>query len=310
MTPTTRYEIASLSKNITAVATMKLLRMTGQSINASVDPWLPSGWVRGPGFKQKKVTFAHLLSHTSGINQMISTLPEGTLTNNRWDAMRKIVAFGTQPGSQRSYKNANYAILRIANAFMWKKLGGNINGLPVAPTTHAAYALDFVQRFVFKPAGLTVGCLGGSASVSGLSYPKDHTQSSKGQLLTTHYEECAGHRGYRMSALDIVRYLAHLRHGSIIHPADLATMDALRLGWNEDSNGGDGGQYGGPADGIADNPLSPGVFWHGGDLIGTNQVHTCGMTFADGTEASMIVNSPLKGKSPCGVLLASWLAAK
>ena len=129
MTPTTRYEIASLSKNITAVATMKLLRMTGQSINASVDPWLPSGWVRGPGFKQKKVTFAHLLSHTSGINQMISTLPEGTLTNNRWDAMRKIVAFGTQPGSQRSYKNANYAILRIANAFMWKKLGGNIDGL-------------------------------------------------------------------------------------------------------------------------------------------------------------------------------------
>ena len=41
------------------------------------------------------------------------------------------------------------------------------------------------------------------------------------------------------------------------------------------------------------------------------QVWTCGMTFGDGTEASLIVNSPLKdGKDACDVLFAGYQAAK
>ena len=78
-------------------------------------------------------------------------------------------------------------------------------------------------------------------------------------------------RGLRLSSVEIVRYLVHLRHGKTIDPADLATMDALRAGWREAGNLGAG--------------TPPGVYWHGGELQ-VNKIttlHTCGITFPDGT---------------------------
>lgn len=68
--------------------------------------------------------------------------------------------------------------------------------------------------------------------------------------MTTSFEECAGARGLRLSSIEIVRYLSHLRHGAIIDPADLATMDKLQLGWDEK----------------APNAWA-GTFWHAGDLL-------------------------------------------
>lgn len=315
MTPAIRYELASLTKNFTAVATMKLLRAHGLTINARVGPWLPKTWLRSAGFRT--VRFRHLLSHTSGINQMLAALPAGTApSDNGWNAMRFIVRQPVVPGSPRRYKNANFAILRIANAFMWRRLGGRLNGVavPVRRANHAAYALDYLRRHVFAPAGIkNVACRTSDTANAGLSYRAGSTQNTAGRLLSTSGEECAGARGTRLNAVEIVRYLVHLRHGAIIDPADLATMDALRLGWNEDSDGGDGDQNG-IKDGKPDNPLSPGVFWHGGDLISDAtpdpEVHTCGMTFPDGIEASIIVNSPLSSGGQCGVLLQAWAAAR
>ena len=106
-----------------------------------------------------------------------------------------------------------------------------------------------------------------------------------------------GNAGLRLSATEMVRYLAHLRHGTIVHPDDLKTMDDLRLGWAAGNNSGE------PA----------AARWHGGAFNGDGspQVWTCGMTFADGTEAALIVNSPLKnGNDACDVLLAGYQAGK
>lgn len=104
-----------------------------------------------------------------------------------------------------------------------------------------------------------------------------------------------------VSSVQLVKYLAHLRHGSIINPADLDTMDGLRAGWSEDANGGDGGEKG-VLDGLPDNALSPGVYWHAGDLFGSNnrELHTCAMTFDDGTEATLLINSALGAADPGG----------
>ena len=60
-------------------------------------------------------------------------------------------------------------------------------------------------------------------------------------------------RGLRLSATEIVRYLAHLRHGTIVHPDDLKTMDDLRVGWAAANN-----KSGEPA----------GARWHGGAFNG------------------------------------------
>lgn len=73
-------------------------------------------------------------------------------------------------------------------------------------------------------------------------------------------------------------------------------MDALRAGWREAGNLGAG--------------TPPGVYWHGGELQ-VNKVttlHTCGITFPDGTEASIIVNSAM-ALNKCRILRDAWIAA-
>lgn len=326
MKPTTRYEIASLTKNVTAVATMKLLRLNDIDVDTAIAPYLPSDWKRGGGFGKldaKRVTFGQLLTHTSGIYQTMKLAACKDVCGNDWDGLRTIVKIGVVPNSDRVYKNANYALLRVLNAKLWKAAGGRIIGykteyvettnwkgdeikkkklvpyvLEVNADTNARYAMDFVNKRILTPAGIkNVGCVAYDKDKAGLNYLAAASQQSKGQFMFWPVSECPGNAGLRLSAIEIVRYLAHLRHGTIIDPADLATMDALRAGWREATNLGAG--------------TPPGVYWHGGGLNApdkTTILHTCGITFPDGTEASIIVNSGMK-LNKCAVLRDAWIAA-
>ena len=325
MKPSIRYEIASLTKNVVAVSTMKLLRLRGLTVNTPVGPYLPADWTRGSGFRAtdaKKVTFGQLLTHTSGIQQAMKTAACEDVCGNDWDGLRALVKVGVVPQSPRVYKNANYALLRVLDAKLWKAAGGKVTGyktvyvestnwkgdeikkpklvpyvLPVDAASHARYAMDFIAKRVLGPAGIkNVGCVAADPSTAGLSYPAGAGQQTKGRFWFWPATECAGNAGLRLNAVEIVRYLAHLRHGAIIDPQDLATMDALRAGWREAGNLGAG--------------TPPGVYWHGGELQ-VNKVttlHTCGITFPDGTEASIIVNSAM-ALNKCRVLRDAWIAA-
>jgi CubicO group peptidase (beta-lactamase class C family) len=326
MKPTTRYEIASLTKNVTAVATMKLLRLRGLNVNSPIHGYLPTSWKRGSGFgatDAQKVTFAQLLTHTSGAYQTTQLPACKDVCGNDWDGLEAMVKIGVVPNSSRVYKNANYALLRILNARMWKAAGGKIMGtkteyvegtnhkgdeikkpvqvpyvLPINAATSGRYAMDFVRRFILTPAGIkNVGCVAADASTAGLNYAPGATQKTEGQLMYWPEEQCPGNAGLRLSSIEIVQYLAHLRHGTIIEPVDLATMDALRAGWREANNLGAG--------------TPAGVYWHGGGLQQADRttiLHTCGITFPDGTEASLFVNSAMS-LNKCTVLRDAWIAA-
>ena len=302
MTNTMRYEVASFTKNPVALSTMKLLRMHGLTIESPIAPWLPAEWARGTAFKTMK--FRHLLAHTSGINQALTAKKAdmnddtkfNSLYNNKWAGLKNIVALNPTLDSTRSYKNANYGILGILNATMWRAHGGYVpsNGgnAPITESTYALFSQQFMQYGILSPAGIAPTPCTGNSALDGLNYAAGATQNTKGSLLAWPALNCAGNAGLRLSATEIVRYLAHLRHGTIVHPDDLKTMDEKFLGWSGGSNT---------------------ARWHGGAFNGDGspQVWTCGMTFGDGTEASLIVNSPLKdGKDACDVLFAGYQAAK
>jgi CubicO group peptidase (beta-lactamase class C family) len=311
MTPTTKMDIASATKTVTAIATMKLLRANDLTIESRVAPYLPASWKRGAGFEKagsgrpqpKPIRFRHLLAHTSGINQAIAA--GGVSIPNGWEGSQTIVKNGGKADSSRVYHNHNYGLLRVLNAELYKRSAGKPT---VTQANHAVYALEHMQKGIFEPAGLKgITCAPADPVTAMKSYPVGATQTSKGTLHMGGPESCAGHRGLFMSAFQHVQLLAHLRHGEIIEPEDLDEMDELRLGWNQN----------------ADKGANEGAFWHGGDLLGSNQLHTCGATFDDGTEVSIMVNSPIAGQStgdlsdkpappasPCGVALAAWKAAK
>ncbi|MGH9160001.1 MAG: serine hydrolase domain-containing protein [Vicinamibacteraceae bacterium] len=74
MTSKIRATVASVSKAITAPLVYKLLRENGLSVDTPVGSWLPASWMKGEGFNDGDMTFRHLLTHTSGLNQEFTAL--------------------------------------------------------------------------------------------------------------------------------------------------------------------------------------------------------------------------------------------
>ncbi len=298
MKPTMRYELASLTKNFTAVSTMKLLRLRGLTIESPITAVLPGSWKLSEGFKGLK--FRHLLTHRSGINQAVTAFTkeqrDALGLANHYNGLREIAKLNVVPGSGYAYFNTNYALLRVLNARMWKAAGGKILGakqqvLPVDAATNARYAMDFLQRRVLTPSGINgANCVAPSPATVGLNYYRSNpSQLDKGSIASWPSDQCAGNAGLRLSSIEVVRYLTHLRHGTIIDPLDLAQMDKLLLGWDKGS--------------------ANGAFQHGGDITMSDgvQVHTCGITFPDGTEAALIVNSPRENSTyQCSLLTTAW----
>lgn len=160
--PTTLFRIASVSKPLTAVATLVLAEEGKLSLDAKmldvlkVDIFLPEGKKADP--RVKDITLRHLLQHTGGWDrnksgdvmfqsqQIAKTLgvpcPPGPK-----DVIREVLArpLDTDPGTNYAYSNFGYCILgRIIE---------QISGQPYE---------KFVQERVLKPAGVTSPRLGAS----------------------------------------------------------------------------------------------------------------------------------------------------
>ena len=106
--------VASLSKIVTAIAMTRLLGGAGISPSTPIIDYLPGYWAKGPHVG--KITFAELMTHTSG-------LAFGA-TNSRSDFkwMKSQIAAGTTHRGQFYYQNMNFGLCRILLA----TINGNI----------------------------------------------------------------------------------------------------------------------------------------------------------------------------------------
>lgn len=82
-TPQTRITVASVSKWISAIATMAILQQRGVSLDAPIGPFLPRDWDVPPYLRG--LTFAQVLTHTSGIKDFGS----GPRVRSRHDRPRR-----------------------------------------------------------------------------------------------------------------------------------------------------------------------------------------------------------------------------
>lgn len=107
MTEDLSSNVASVTKTITAVAVLKLLAAKGVSVTSPIYPYLPSSWTLGPNVKT--ITFAELLTHTSGIRENFSPNTDTTYAN-----LQSLIQQGIQLSDKvYSYQNANFALFRI-----------------------------------------------------------------------------------------------------------------------------------------------------------------------------------------------------
>lgn len=136
--PETRFHIASLTKQFTAVAIMQLEERGLLSLNDPVSKYLPDF----PKAVADKVTIHHLLSHTGGLNSFFDDEPNPSRFRQRMSLEQVIALFKDkplefEPGAKFKYSDSGYVLL---TAILEK----------VSKTTWDRY----LEENIFRPLGM------------------------------------------------------------------------------------------------------------------------------------------------------------
>ena len=199
-TDTTRIHVASISKTITALATLKILQEKGIPLSAPVHQYLPSQWTISESFKS--VTFRELLKHTSGIRN-----PDGSCSNadiNSYSSLRAIAASPINNSKTYCYQNANFGLLRILLP-MIKGLVPNGTSADDINTQNSYEAI--IQEYVFQKAGVkTAYCEWRPSNALMFEFPyRGQPGFNSGNLLFR-----SGGLGWYLSAQEVGKIMSQL----------------------------------------------------------------------------------------------------
>ncbi|MDQ7040513.1 MAG: serine hydrolase domain-containing protein [Rhodothermus sp.] len=125
-----KMHVASISKTITTVATMRLLKVKGLSLDEKFSKYLPPDWEIGRNVSS--LSFRDLMSHRTGfldvVNedttrsqrsglardaQFLDVVNEDTTLSTVYDRLNTMVARGANGMKTRKYSNVHHALLRI-----------------------------------------------------------------------------------------------------------------------------------------------------------------------------------------------------
>jgi CubicO group peptidase (beta-lactamase class C family) len=223
--PATRMHVASCSKLITAIAMTRLLRDKGLSVDTPVGPFLPDYWAKGPNVE--KITFRHLMTHTSGFDT-------GT-SRSDFEVMKGTVAAGvSEVPATFAYQNMNFGLCRILVATVSGALSpATVFEIPSMTndslwdvTTINVYA-RYVRDSVFGPAGVFGPTLDHPPE-DALAYP---FPAGGNGWNSNDLRTMSGGAGWHMSADDLLGVMSAVRRrGSIISAEDADAMLQARLG--------------------------------------------------------------------------------
>ena len=136
----TRFYIASVSKQFTAMSIVLLARDGRLSLDDPVRKWVPEVPLIGAG-----ITLRHLLTHTSGLRDYFTLLAvsgwpsDGQLTEPQFlDLVSRQKTLNFTPGDEFLYSNTGYVLLSIVVR--------RASGLSLR---------DFAADRIFKPLGMT-----------------------------------------------------------------------------------------------------------------------------------------------------------
>jgi len=224
MAPNLVMNIASVSKTLMAIGILKALAADGLTVDTKISPYIYRDWAQGQNIS--KLTFRHLLRHTSGFGQ-VGNLggPLGPLgvndcaSGSDYGTLKTIVGGGVLAANigVPAYGNCNFALLR---ELLPALLGRSITNLPDAQRAAASadIYIIYMNQNVFRPLGIpsnaeTVAC---APSQSGniLSYPFPAWEIS-GIDWGDSTLRC-GPGGWVMSAEDVHKIINDLAQGNVL----------------------------------------------------------------------------------------------
>jgi CubicO group peptidase (beta-lactamase class C family) len=205
VTPATNFRLASVSKQFTAMAVMRLVADGKLSTSDPAARYL----AELPAFA-KGVTVRHLLTHTSGLHDYEDFVPDTqTRQVSDLDALHLVAARSDSlyfaPGSHWRYSNTGYALL----ALVVERVSGQ------------RYA-DFLRERIFEPAGMsnTVAHEEGRTVVANRAYGHRVIGDSVRRTDQSTTSAVLGDGGIYSSIDDLARWDATLARGSLL-PATL-----------------------------------------------------------------------------------------
>lgn len=247
MSVNVKYTTASVSKNITATAFLKLLNETqelslDESLNEKIVDYLPFNWTPGPGVNT--ITFRELLRHRAGIRckDFVDYQNLKKCLAQPLDVSKKLVGCKNEAIAKNQigcYNNVNYALFRIIIPVMLGKITKPAQtGLSEEEidNNNAALAADvyikYVNDNVFAKAGLPqIFCEPTDGNKQGLAY-KYAVPVGNGTDFGNKTLVC-GSEGWVLSAADLAKYFQALNEGYKIVPAVIpARMRAELLGYD------------------------------------------------------------------------------
>lgn len=268
-----RMQVASVSKMITTLATLHVLDLKGVDVNSSVEPYLPSGWVRGTGINNLK--FIELISQTSGLNNV------GTQSFNatKYDSLQAYIASGATLPKNRSYSNTNHGMLRVILPRLWDKYR------PAAGS--GGYDEDFcssvykkcVKELILDPLNITTPDLIPPGNNPNLAY-SGSGDNGNGAGGTSDFTNVSGGIGWNMTITQLAKLFAFAFFSDdIIDDNDKQLMKDNRAGlWNTTLDAKYGDYY-----------CKLGAWNYGGGRLFNSVV----VLFPNDVQVVIIVNSPI-----------------
>lgn len=226
----TKMHVASVSKLVTAIATVKMLDERGLSSDTKIAPYLPAYWTVGPNAGD--ITFRKLLTHTAGF------------TDDHYEGdfltFKGQIAMGVSPNAGSNYTNGAFSLIRVLGSTLTNAVPRNlgiVRGMgDRAVTVSNPDALwdvatidafqTYVKNKVFAPSGVTgVATTATSGSAFAYSNNTDSKGWDSGDLATQ-----LGGAGFRLSVNDVLDVMGTFRRkGTIVSPAK--AQEALDAGF-------------------------------------------------------------------------------
>jgi CubicO group peptidase (beta-lactamase class C family) len=205
----TNFRLASVTKQLTATAVIQLVEAGKLDYEYNLTQIFPDFPDYG-----KKVTIRHLLTHTSGLIDYESLLPEDQ-TEQVKDSDVLSLMMGEdstyfEPGSEFRYSNSGYALLAMAIE--------HVSGQRFA---------DFLADSIFAPLGMvhTVAHEEGVSTVYKRAYGYDRTESGWEFADQSPTSAVLGDGGVYSSLEDLSRWMQVVeRRVTLLKPASLALV--------------------------------------------------------------------------------------
>jgi CubicO group peptidase (beta-lactamase class C family) len=231
ITPASVFDVASVSKQFTAMSVLLLAGQGKLSLDDDVGTFIPD-W--GP--REHRVTIRHLLTHTSGLRDAFTL--QGLAPETSEAIQQKIVnilararGFNFPPGTQFEYNNGAYTLLAA--------IVEHVSGQPFAAFTDAS---------LFKPLGMTHTHVHDDAARIVPNRATGYVRAGNGfrVALRSQTDTVVGNAGVFSTVGDLLRWEQNLADVRVGDPKLVAEMQTpfVATGWSGASEYGFGVEIG------------------------------------------------------------------